>query len=138
MKTDTKKPRKRITVMRKEGEQPKKLRINIGIATIVLDVNGVIIEAMFDPMVKVKDCKDLVSALQQIDKTEGKDLMEQQAELVVATWFNKLDAIEIADRTKFHMVTTPLMVVDMPETYPQNTYPEGSKGHKYLFTFEEL
>jgi hypothetical protein len=114
--------------------EKKKIKIQVGIATIVQDKDGVVIEAMFDPIIKVKDCTDLVSALKQINEPNA---LAIQAQTVTATWFSKLNDIELADREKFHMVMRVMPVLDMPVAYPQNTYPDGSKGHRFLFSFEE-
>lgn len=112
---------------------PKKIRILVGVATVVNSKDGAVIEAMFDPMVKIKDCTDLVSALKQIEEP-----IEKQAELIVATWFQKLNIMEESDPDKFHMVTTDLGIIDMQEKFPKNTYPDESTGHRFLFTFEEI
>ncbi len=115
----------------------KKLKIAVGVATVVLDKDGVVIEAMFDPMTKIKDCTDLVSALKHLDgPIDG--ILQKQSELIVGAWFSKVADMELADRNMYHMVSTPLKVLDMPVAFPKNTYPEGSKGHTFLYTFEEI
>lgn len=106
----------------------KKLKIHIGLATIVCDVDDNIIEAMFDPTLKVKDCTDLVEELKKMNTP-----MEKQAELIVSSWFNRVSEVELADRQKYHMVTKNLGTVPTPAHYP-----EGSKAHKYYFTLEEI
>jgi len=106
----------------------KKRMISIGIATIVCDKDGKIIEAMFDPTLKVKDCTDLVSALKQIDGP-----IEKQSELVVASWFERVDSIQLADRLKWKMVSKSLGPVNMPKNYP-----EGAVGHVFHYMMEEL
>jgi len=114
--------------------EKKKLKIQIGIATLVQNKDGVLIEAMFDPIVKIKDCTELVSALKQINEP---NTLALQAQTVMSSWFAKLNDIELADRENFHLVMRVLKTIDMPESFPKNTYPEGSKGHRFLFTFEE-
>lgn len=106
----------------------KKARIPVGMATIVLDKDGEIIEAMFDPTIKVKDCTDLVAMLKSIDGD-----LATKSQTVMASWFVKTESIQLADREKYRMLCMPYKETPMPSNYP-----EGSIGHSFYYTLEEI
>lgn len=101
------------------------MKTEIGIATIICEEDGTIINADFTATMELQNSDKLVDELK---KMEGPP--EDKAGLIFANWFNKVSEIEMADRDKQKVVTTNLGTTQVPNTTMHST--------RFLFTFEDV
>ena len=78
----------------------------IGIATVNYDEAGNVVSANFEPKLKVEnvDVKQLLS----IKADPDVDVVKHNAEMVMASWFTKINDIELADRDDYNIVSEVL------------------------------
>lgn len=80
----------------------------IGIATMVYDTNGKIMNTSFVPLLQIKHSKKLESQLQTVKGSEDAEALNNNAQLVMAAWFSQVDEIELADRDEYEVVSKVL------------------------------
>lgn len=76
----------------------------IGIATLMYNSDGVFSEANFKPtmMVSVND-KMMTELIDAVDCNSHDDIISNQANGVFAAWFQRMNEIELADRSQFEI-----------------------------------
>lgn len=67
----------------------------IGVATIEYNGKGAVVRANFQPIKKFE------VDLSQLKGNEDEKTVRDNAELIMASWFSKVNEIELADRDKF-------------------------------------
>lgn len=77
------------------------MKQEIGIVTLVYKEDGSLEEAAFLPTITVHSNKELVDELMTIKCSEETKEVQSRAEAVLASWFNMLTEIEIADRDQY-------------------------------------
>lgn len=103
----------------------------IGIARIEYNEDGTVKSAIFEPTMKVEAKADTLSPFLSIeDGNSSEEAVKEHAIIALATWFNKMNEIELADREKYTIDT---------EVVSCEKYPSGSiKICQIEFHFEEL
>lgn len=74
----------------------------IGTAVIRYDVNNNIISGVFKGELKQKFNEELIKQLQP---SNDLDIIKNNADMALASWFNKITEIEIADREKTRIIS---------------------------------
>lgn len=101
----------------------------IGQVAMEYSENGQVINASFTPSIVVKADEFLLGQLKTIPQTDA-DVLKHNADLVLASWFNKTNEIELADREKWTIVSA---VVDCDK------YPSGAVKRCILeYTFKQI
>jgi hypothetical protein len=77
--------------------------MKIGIVKLEYSVNGLVTAATFEPTMKIEYDGKLLNDLAAIESAGEKKLCEQ-ANVVFASWFAKMNEIELADRSEYHIV----------------------------------
>lgn len=81
-------------------------KLEIGVATISYNEQGVSIAAGFESSVKISaaNATPLLQELQSISGTSKENIVIEQANLLVGEFFQTIDKIDLADREKFEVV----------------------------------
>lgn len=77
--------------------------MRIGTVHLEYDELGKLIQAFFNPEIKIEADEDLLTKLSEIKNSDEKNICEQ-ANTLFATWFSKMNEIELADRTEYHII----------------------------------
>lgn len=93
-------------------------KIEIGIAEISYDKDGKLIAADFVPTKHITDLAKLCKDLEQI-KPDSADAVQRQGEVILAEWFSHMNAIELADREKYHIVSEMLICMKWANQKPK-------------------
>lgn len=105
------------------------MKQEIGIATIDYSSDGTATGASFAPSMRVDLDKRALLQLTTIKARDPK-IVEDNAGYVFASWFSRMNEIELADRDKFIVV---------PQTIKCETYPNGKVKHcEIAFNFQEV
>lgn len=83
-------------------------KLVIGNVLMMYDEEGNVINAIFDPTMKLDFKEPLSDQLQQIKCSEDVTTVQQNADTIFAGWFSKLNEIELADRTKYEIKSNVL------------------------------
>lgn len=77
----------------------------IGIATITYDNGGRVIKELtnFVPTLKISITDELNKQFAQIRSEKDEINLKKNSDIVLATWFSKMNEIELADRDKFEI-----------------------------------
>lgn len=102
----------------------------IGIVTLDYNEDGVATEATFNPTMKVNlDIKALLQ-LTAIPADKSPQHVEDNAGFVLASWFERLNEIELADRDHYRVA---------PKVIKCDNYPNGRIKHcEIAFNFQEV
>lgn len=79
----------------------------IGIVTISYDQDGKILNTSFQSEIEL-DKSGLLNELIKINCTNEAEKIQLQADIVVASWFNEVSSIEIADKFEYKVQSTLL------------------------------
>lgn len=77
----------------------------IGVAILHYNEDGSFKTAEFKPTIIVKIDSKMMDELFNIETQKGEDIVKEQANNVFATWFQRMNDIELADREKYKIVT---------------------------------
>lgn len=77
----------------------------IGIVTLYYNEDGSFKTADFRPTMKITIHSELMNELFSIETQKGEDIVKEQANSVFATWFQRMNDIELADREKYEIAT---------------------------------
>lgn len=77
----------------------------IGIVTIEYDENGRIEKARFDPSMTVEADDRLLKQLEVLEDEEEEIELQSRADLIMASWFTKINEIELADLNEWVIVS---------------------------------
>ncbi len=77
------------------------LPFNIGVATISYDEQGNPTSQTFKPGENIEPDDNLLNQLKQIPTATDSELVKQNADLVLAGWWSKMNEAELADRDEF-------------------------------------
>ncbi len=102
----------------------------IGVVRISYDKHGVVTEASFNPTMKINLEPKVLLQLSAIKGSEDHEAIHSNAAMVMATWFNKMNEIELADRNKYEIVS---------ELFHCEKYSDGKvKECAIYFIFKEI
>lgn len=73
----------------------------IGIATINYDQQGNVLEAYFNPTPKFE--KIDASQLKSVKSSKEAEVIKYNAEMILASYFSRMNEIELADRDKYEI-----------------------------------
>ena len=100
--------------------------LQIGTAEIIYGEDGKVLRAFFTPKMQVGN---IASQLLQLEPGKPERIKEN-AEMVLAAWFSKMNEIELADREHYKIES---------EILKCTMYQDGSvKRCKISFTFKEM
>ncbi len=86
----------------------KKKLIEIGVVSVLYSPTWNVLDASFEPTMKHELDEKCLTQLKSISSDKDKDVIKSNAELVFASWFEKMNEIELADREKFEIVSRVL------------------------------
>lgn len=77
----------------------------IGIATITYDSGGTVIRELtnFVPTLKISITEELNRQFAKVKSEKDEINLKKNSDIVLATWFSKMNEIELADRDKFQI-----------------------------------
>lgn len=102
----------------------------IGISTIGYDEQGDANYALFTPLMGLSEEGDDLHKFVDIKSDNDETKMKAQAESIFATWFEKFNQIELADRQKY-VIGSDIVSCEK--------YPNGNvKKIQFKFIFKEL
>lgn len=90
------------------------MRTDIGIVTIEYDENGKVITSNFVPTMSVEIDETLKNELKTIDCCDESEKLEHNASLVLSSFFNRMNKIELRDIEKSKLTGH----IDHLENYP--------------------
>jgi hypothetical protein len=105
-------------------------RKEIGIATLQYDQEGNLSAAELVPTMRVNLLPDLKELLSKSKAPDSQEAIRNDAEYVYAAWFNKMNEIELADRTQYKITAECVSCVK----YHSGKISEA----KIKFFFEEI
>lgn len=73
----------------------------IGVTTLEYDDAGNLITSYFEPTMKVVVDETLLKAIKEVKNSEDSESIKQHAEVALASWFSKMNEIELADRDEW-------------------------------------
>lgn len=76
------------------------MKTEIGNVILAYNEEGHTIMAVFNPTLKVETNSVILDALKEVEGKEQEVIMKK-ANVVMATWFNAISDIELADREKY-------------------------------------
>lgn len=79
--------------------------LEIGIATLRYDKTGEATHASFESTMLLDFDKDLLKQLERVPDSEDAEAIKQNADLVFAGYFSKLNEIELADREQYEVIS---------------------------------
>lgn len=101
----------------------------LGVATIIYDEQGNASLASFNPTLPTNVGTSILKTFKNIGNNDL-DVIKQNADLTLAAWFSEVTNIELADRTKYEIVS---------EVLECEKFPNGNiKMCKISYTFKEL
>ncbi len=77
----------------------------IGIVTLYYNEDGSFKTADFIPTMQITVTSELMNELFNVETQKGEDVVKEQANNVFATWFQRMNEIELADREKYEIAT---------------------------------
>lgn len=102
----------------------------IGTATLIFTETGEFKQGSFKPDAISIPSTLLQLDLTQVDRCENVEQVQQKADEVFATWFSRMNEIELADREKYTIKSKVTRCVTFPSGRPQVCEIE--------YTFEKL
>ena len=86
----------------------------IGIATVNYDENGYPISQSFVPGTNVNPDDELLNQLKQIPVTDNSEVTKENADMILAGWWAKMNEIELADREEYKIYSNVINCVKYP------------------------
>ena len=77
---------------------------SIGVVTINYTKTGEVKSSNFTPTLKVEATDEIIEELKKMSKADDADIVVNQAGLVMASFFSKMNEFELADRNKYEIV----------------------------------
>lgn len=87
---------------------------SIGTVTIEYNQTGQLISSLFEPTLKVEIDESLIAELKSVENSDNIEVIEHNASLILASWFNKVNHIELRDAEKTEIAGH----VDLCEKHP--------------------
>lgn len=100
--------------------------LKIGIAEIVYSEDGKVLRAFFTPTMRIGNVAEQLMKIRHGNAAQ----IRQDAEIVLSSWFNKMNEIELADRSEYEISSEVLSCTQYPDG--------GTKRCKIEFTFKKL
>ena len=69
------------------------------------DENGNVLSTEFEPKLPLKVTSGLLNQLTAVKCSDDSEVIKSNADLVLASWFNQIEDIELADRDKFQVTS---------------------------------
>ena len=91
----------------------------IGTAILTYDEDGKPLSSEFSPAILKVEPDQLRDALSHIDKPTGAEQIRSRAETIMATWFNHVESVELADREDGEITSRVLECKEWPNGHPQ-------------------
>ena len=107
-----------------------KNKIDIGIATLRYTKEGELVSAAFEPLMMLKACDKLIDQMKENNnKALGPINAIENAEFIFASWFSKMNEIELADRSEYTITTEEWKIDETDSTCNE---------YKFKFVFDKL
>lgn len=82
----------------------EKIKTVIGIVTMEYDESGKLLNSLFEPRMNVRIDQSLMADLRKIECCDDPEILERNAQLVLASYFNRMNKIELRDLAKERIV----------------------------------
>lgn len=85
--------------------------VEIGIVNIHYNEDGDVLSAVFTPTMVVPFDKRVLMQLQSVKASKDDGLLKENADMVLAAWFAKMNEIELADRDDYEVASEILKCI---------------------------
>ena len=104
--------------------------VEIGEVELFYNEDGKVTKSSFTPTMKINLDENLINQLHSIESNKNSEVIKHNAEIMLASFFSKINEIELADRDYYHIES---------EVMKCDKYPTGiAKYCKIKFIFKPI